>query len=194
MKQKLYLALLVMSLLGLYASFGLIIDKLALVQNKDFIVACNINPLFSCTQVMNTPYADMFGFPNPIFGLIGYASMATLALVALLEKGELKRVVLLFGFVSGVAAFLYSYFLLWISMFLINALCPLCLLSLTVSTFSFWILLYLSLADKALGKKVAGSKPAKFLLRRRNFVLVVAVWFLLVFLAMYWRFPGLLSF
>jgi uncharacterized membrane protein len=183
-----------MSLLGLYASFGLIIDKLALVQNKDFIVACNINPLFSCTQVMNTPYADMFGFPNPIFGLIGYASMATLALVALLEKGELKRVVLLFGFVSGVAAFLYSYFLLWISMFLINALCPLCLLSLTVSTFSFWILLYLNLDAKALGKKVAGSKLAKFLLRRRNFVLVVAAWFLLVFLAMYWRFPGLLSF
>jgi uncharacterized membrane protein len=192
--QKLFLVLLVASLLGLYAAFGLMLDKISLLQNKPFIFACSINPLFSCIQVMQTPYADLFGFPNPIFGLIGYSSMATLGFAVLLEGGKLSKKVLLFGLVSALAAFLFSYYLLGVSMFLISALCPLCLLSLAASTLIFWLLLYLNLEQNTLGKRLAASKAVKTLLRPRNYVLLVAVWFLLVGIALYVRFPVILKF
>ncbi|GJP52723.1 hypothetical protein CLOM_g11811 [Closterium sp. NIES-68] len=66
-----YVPLLGLSLVGAAETLYLSFEKLAGGQ-----VACPINE--SCTDVLNSPYASLFGIPLPIFGFAAYSTVALL--------------------------------------------------------------------------------------------------------------------
>lgn len=70
--------LLVGGLIGLAAAVGLLVEKIALLENSDYIPTCNVNPVLSCGSVMTTPQAEAFGVPNPIIGIAGFAVVAAI--------------------------------------------------------------------------------------------------------------------
>lgn len=57
--------LIVTGSLGLLSSFVITVDKFELLKNPDFRPSCSINPVLSCTNVMLSDQASVFGFPNP---------------------------------------------------------------------------------------------------------------------------------
>jgi uncharacterized membrane protein len=62
----------VAGIIGIAASIELIVQKIAVLKNPDFVPNCDINPVLSCGSVIGTEQASLFGFPNPVLGVIGF--------------------------------------------------------------------------------------------------------------------------
>ena len=77
------LTLLVTGVIGWIASAILVLERLELYRDPDHVTSCDINPWVSCGQVMGTWQSELFGFPNPLIGIIAFAVVITTAMAAL---------------------------------------------------------------------------------------------------------------
>src|SRR5512141_763533 len=67
-------------LAGMVAAFLQTLEKLTLLKNPHALLTCNINSVFSCTNVLNSWQASVFGFPNSIMCLCLFLVFAVSAL------------------------------------------------------------------------------------------------------------------
>ncbi|MFF1279198.1 vitamin K epoxide reductase family protein [Streptomyces sp. NPDC058299] len=122
---------------GVLASWVITLDEFELLQDPHFVPGCSLNPVLSCGSVMKSGQATVFGFPNPMLGLVAYGIVvcAGVGLLAgarfpgwywlLFEAGCLFGV----GFVS---------WLQFESLYRINALCLWCCLAWIATIVLFW--------------------------------------------------------
>ncbi|MDA3021716.1 MAG: vitamin K epoxide reductase family protein [Actinomycetota bacterium] len=123
--------------IGLFASVELITEKFALLADPDASLFCDINPVVSCGSVLLTEEASAFGFANPILGLIGFAVVVTLGVLAL-AKVELPRWVWIGLNIGALFGFSFMMWLMWQSLYVIGALCPWCMIVWAVTILIFW--------------------------------------------------------
>ena len=139
----------VAGMIGIAASIELIIQKIAVLNNPDFVPNCDINPVLSCGSVINTEQASLFGFPNPVLGVIGFTIVIMFG--ALLFAGvQLPRTMWL-GLNLG--ALLGMFFVVWLvsqSLYVIGALCPWCMVVWAITIPIFWQVTTDNLASKRL--------------------------------------------
>ncbi|MEO3975201.1 vitamin K epoxide reductase family protein [Streptomyces sp. CAU 1734] len=57
---------------GLLAAWVITIDKFKLLEDPSFTPGCSLNPVVSCGNIMKSDQASVFGFPNPMLGLVTY--------------------------------------------------------------------------------------------------------------------------
>jgi uncharacterized membrane protein len=76
--------------IGWAAAGILILEKLELYRDPDHVTSCDINPWVSCGQVMETWQSELFGFPNPFIGLVGFTIIVTTGM-ALLAGARFER-------------------------------------------------------------------------------------------------------
>ena len=69
--------------IGWGAAGILILEKLELYRDPDHVTSCDINPWVSCGQVMETWQSELFGFPNPFIGLVGFTIVITTGMALL---------------------------------------------------------------------------------------------------------------
>ncbi len=120
------IGLVVAGLIGLLAAATLLVEKIALLEDPDRILTCDINPIISCGSVMTTDQAEAFGFPNPLIGIVGFTVVVTIGVV-LLSGARLPSWVLrglALGTTFGVA---FVHWLIFQSLYRIGALCPYCM-------------------------------------------------------------------
>lgn len=113
-------------LVGLTAAFVLLLEEIRLIEDPSYVPSCSLNPVLSCGSVMTTKQAAVFGFPNPMLGLIGFA-VVTATGAAVLAGATLRRwywLGLQFGASTGLA---FVGWLAFQSLYRINALCPYCM-------------------------------------------------------------------
>lgn len=114
------------SLIGFVASMILTIDRITIAGNPDANLACNISPFVTCGPAMLSQAGAIFGFPNPLLGIAGFAIAGTLGV--LIASGthlpRWTRIGLQLGVIG--AAVLIT-FLQWTSFYVINALCIWCM-------------------------------------------------------------------
>lgn len=125
-------------LVGLVAATVLLVERIELFKNADYIPTCNLNPILSCGSVMNTDQAAAFGIPNPIIGVGAFAALAAVG-VALLAGARFARwfwVLVLAGATFGVV---FVHWLIWQSLYEIGALCPYCMVVWSVTVPVFWV-------------------------------------------------------
>ncbi|GAA2802379.1 vitamin K epoxide reductase family protein [Crossiella cryophila] len=113
-------------LLGLAAAFVLTVEKIVLLRDPDYVPSCSIDPILSCGSVMRTAQAEVFGFPNPLLGVAGFAAITTIGM-ALLAGARFRRWFWL-GVQAGVTfGVVFTHWLIFQSLYRIGALCPYCL-------------------------------------------------------------------
>lgn len=123
---KFALVLVLASSIGLAASFILTLEKFNLLKNPVTVLSCDLNPVVSCGSVIQSKQAEAFGFANPLIGLIGFAVIITIGM-GILAGAKYKRWFWL-GLESGaVLGVLFSLWLVYQSIFVIQALCPFCI-------------------------------------------------------------------
>jgi uncharacterized membrane protein len=91
----------------------------------------------SCNQVLSSPYANIFGLPLTLFGLLAYVAIAILAIVPLVIKAQnnkkfqsqLQDLTWWGMFLSGTAMAVFSGYLMYLLAFVIQAACPFCIVS-----------------------------------------------------------------
>ncbi len=148
--------LVVGGIIGIFASIELIIQKIAVLSDPEFVPNCDINPILSCGSVISTEQASLFGFPNPVLGVIGFTIVIMFG--ALLFTGvEMPRLMWLglnFGALAGMV------FVIWLvsqSLYVIGALCPWCMVVWAVTIPIFWQVTTDNLASNklSLGKSLS---------------------------------------
>jgi len=132
------LLLLFSGIFGLVAAFTLIQDKIAILLDPNYIPSCNINPVLSCGSVIVTDQASVFGFPNPLIGLISYSVVITLA-VLLLARVVLPGWIWLGLNLGALGGMAFAGWLIFQSLYVIDALCPWCMVAWTVTILIFWL-------------------------------------------------------
>lgn len=137
-------------LVGLVASFMLVLDKLAKLENPGFIPSCSMNPVLSCGTVMDSWQAGLFGFPNPIIGVAAFPVVVT-AGAALLAGLPSRRWFWAGLQVATTLALVFVHWLIYSSLYKIGALCPYCMVVWVVTIALFWYTTLHNLGGTAAG-------------------------------------------
>lgn len=131
-----FASMLVGACLSLLAAFVLSVESLQLAKNPDAALSCSVNIVLNCATVAKHPSAEMFGFPNSFFGMIAEPIVITVA-IAGLAGIRFPRKFMFAAQIGYSLGLLYALYLFGISFFVIQALCPWCLL-VTLTTILVW--------------------------------------------------------
>jgi uncharacterized membrane protein len=91
----------------------------------------------NCEAVQTSPYAELFGVPVAIWGLLGYLALLALFLVKRYDWRNLGWVARQAFFLVTLVGVLYSAYLTYLELFVINEICPWCVASAIVMTALF---------------------------------------------------------
>ncbi|MFI6877806.1 vitamin K epoxide reductase family protein [Streptomyces sp. NPDC050400] len=122
---------------GVLASWVITLDKFKLLEDPNFTPGCSINPVISCGSIMKSDQAAVFGFPNPMLGLVTYGIVICVGMSLLTGARFPRWYWLTFnaGTLFGVG------FVTWLqfqSLYRINALCLWCCLAWVATILMFW--------------------------------------------------------
>ena len=164
---------------GLIASFTLAVEEFHLLKNPDAALSCSFNLVLNCSTVMQTWQATVFGFPNMFIGLMAYPMVIMIAILGL-SNAQLPRWFkrgMLIGYTLGAVL---AYWLFFQSLYVIQVLCPWCL----VVTFSTTILLETAvrynLRENTLNFSKSMDKKIQQFLDKDFDKLIVASWIVLL--------------
>ena len=121
------LVLLVTGVVGWVASAILVLERLELYEDAGHITSCDINPWVSCGRVMGTWQSELFGFPNPLIGIVAFAVVISTAMVVL--SGARPGRWYWAGLQAGVTLGMVFVAWLWFqALFVIHILCLYCMI------------------------------------------------------------------
>ena len=116
-------------MIAVLALGGMVVSSLSLYHHfgTTKTTYCDFGENFNCDIVNRSSYSTLLGIPDALIGILGYASLLTLATVYRSRRETPK--VLLAGAVAGLSFALY---LTYIEAFVLATWCILCLSSLTL--------------------------------------------------------------
>lgn len=172
-----YLVMLVASAVALAVSFILSADTLKLARNPNQQLGCDVNAVLSCSTVAQSWQAEIvkFGglsYPNAFFGIAAESVFCTIAVIGL-ARMRMARWFAACTWFGALAALAYSYWLTSQSLFVINALCPWCLVLCFATTVQFMAVSHATVTVQGLPAHAKGLRTYY----RLNFDLMAdAVW------------------
>jgi uncharacterized membrane protein len=138
------LFLIIVGVLGWWASFSLTIDRFLLLENPDSDLDCNFTLLVQCGENLRSPQGSAFGFPNSLLGLGGFAAPIAVG-VSLLAGARFARWFWIV-FNAGIAgALAFDIWLIGQSIFVLGTLCPWCMLVWGIVIPLFWVVTFRNL-------------------------------------------------
>jgi uncharacterized membrane protein len=128
---------------GWWAAFSLTLDKFLAYEHPDLKQGCDFSLLVQCTANLLSPEGSVFGFPNPVIGLGGFA--------ALLAGGRFARWFWIAFHIGIVGALAFVIFLIRQSVFHLGTLCPWCMVVWSATIPLFWAVTIHNLAEGVYG-------------------------------------------
>ncbi|TFB80198.1 vitamin K epoxide reductase family protein [Terrimesophilobacter mesophilus] len=132
------ITLLVTGAIGLLASLALTLDKIALLENPNVQLGCNFSVLIGCSDNLNSVQGSVFGFPNPILGLVFWAAVITVGVGMLAGARFAGWFWALFSIGTAAALALVVWFIIQ-SIFVLRVLCPWCMVTWVVTIPVFFV-------------------------------------------------------
>lgn len=159
---------------GLLAAFILSVERITLLEHPSEKLSCDLNPLVSCGQVMDSWQGELFGFPNPFLGVAVFPIVVTIG-VAVLAGAQLARWIWLGLWVGTLGGAVFVTWLFTQSVYVIEKLCPYCMVVWAVT-----IPIFVYTTGYVVSEGHLRVPPA---LRRavvENRGLIVTVWYLII--------------
>lgn len=167
--------MLAFGIVGLMASFVLAVEKIHLLQDPQAILSCSFNLVLNCSTVMQTWQSSVFGFPNMYIGLMAYPVVITVAVMGLAGM-KFPRAFLVAANLCYLLGAIFAYWLFFQSVYIIEVLCPWCL----IVTFSTTILLaaitHYNLRENTFRFSKSINKSVQNFLQKDYAKLVTASW------------------
>ena len=122
--------------IGFAAAFTLTLDKVHLLENPDAQLSCNFSVLIGCSTNLSSWQGSVFGFPNPLIGVAAWSVVITIG-AAILAGARFKRWFWLGLNVGVTGAIVLVIWLIAQSIFVLDVLCPWCMVTwaVTIPTF-----------------------------------------------------------
>jgi uncharacterized membrane protein len=126
--KKYYFIAAIGALAGIVANFWQTLDKLALLEQSDTALFCDVNDVLSCSSVLELPEASLLGFPNSLLAVVIFGALFAVAIAGLLGSKLSKSLLTGAIGVSYVMLLMGTWFILT-STFSVDALCMFCAIS-----------------------------------------------------------------
>lgn len=141
-------------LVGLWASFELVLAKFVTLDEPEAALGCDFSIVVQCGANLSSDQGAAFGFPNPLLGLAGFVAPIAVG-VALLAGARFASWFWLL-FQAGVTlGFIFVLWLIQQSIYVLGTLCPWCMVVWVVIIPLF---LTLTLRNMAAGLFGAGAQ------------------------------------
>lgn len=174
-----FITMLVFGIIGLVASFVLTVEKFHLLENPDASLSCSFNLVLNCSTVMQTWQSSVFGFPNMLIGLMAYSVVITLAVLGL-GGVRFPRKILIAANVCFLLGAIFAYWLFFSSLYVIQVLCPWCLIVTFSTTILLEALTHYNLRENTFNLSKAHNKRAQKFLDGGFDKLITASWLVLM--------------
>ncbi|MFD0007889.1 vitamin K epoxide reductase family protein [Streptomyces sp. NPDC127178] len=126
---------------GLLAAWVITIDEFKILEAKvagrTYTPGCSLNPVVACSNVMESKQASVFGFPNPMLGLVCYGIVIGVGM-SLLAGARFPRWYWLTFNAGCLFGVVFCTWLQFQSLYRINALCLWCCLAWVATITLFW--------------------------------------------------------
>ncbi|MCM3656947.1 vitamin K epoxide reductase family protein [Agromyces mediolanus] len=130
--------LLIAGALGLLAAWELSVEKVLTLIDPAHVPNCNVGVLVGCATNLESWQGSVFGFPNPFIGVAAWPVVITIA-VGILAGARFARWFWV-GLNVGVAgALVFVGWLIFQSIYVLDVLCPWCMLTWAVTIPTFWV-------------------------------------------------------
>lgn len=168
---------LIASIVALFASFMLLVEKIHKLQEPNAVLSCDISPFVSCGKLMENWQSELFGFPNQILGIIAF-SIAVFYAVLVLAKVDLPKWIELS---FNVGAFFGAVFITWLftqSVFTIHSLCVWCIV-----VWACHIVIFVQTTIRNMNRGLWGDKDRNIPFFQPSSVpiLIIVLWYLVIF-------------
>jgi len=189
--------LIIGSIIGLLASFFLMLDTISLIKNPEADLPCNLNPFISCGNAILSPQGEVFGFPNPLLGIISFSMLLSAGILLLLQKPHYEtvtktkgeKIFWLFINLGLLASFVFVMWFFYQSLYSLGTLCIYCM---TVWAVTWPIFLYTTIWNLeennfSLVLNMHFQKSIKDFLNNYHFQ-ILALWYLTIIFLILLRF------
>ena len=156
-RRRTSLEMIVSGLIGLVTSFVLSIEAWQLAADSSARFGCDISSVLSCSAVAQTWQARILGFPNAFLGIFFEAVVLAIS-VAIFAGVRFPRWYMLGTNLLYTIALFFAFWLFGQSYFIIQVLCPWCLLITLTTTLVFGGITRINIRD--------GVIPVPAILRR----------------------------
>lgn len=130
--------LVIAGVIGWWAAFSLLTEKLHLLADPSATASCDISALVQCGKNLDSWQGSVFGFSNPILGVTGWVAPIVVGM-ALLSGARFARW-FWWLFTAGVTfAFGFVIWLISQSIFSLGTLCPWCMVTWSVTIPTFYV-------------------------------------------------------
>jgi uncharacterized membrane protein len=181
--------ILAFSIVALIAALVLSVEKIHLLNDPGAVLSCSFNLVLNCSVVMQTWQASaFFGIPNMYIGLMAFPVLITVAVAFLWGGSRFNRGFLRAMNISVLLGTVFAYWLFFSSVYVIQVLCPWCLVVTLSCTMILAATTHLGLRENIWNlKKDANAKVQKFL-KSGFHQLIVASWLVIMFALVYLKF------
>lgn len=169
-----FASMLIGALFSLLAAFVLSIEAVELAKNPDAQLSCSVNVVINCATVAKHPSANLLGFPNSFLGMVAEPIVITVALAGLMGV-RFPRPFMFTAQLFYTLGFLFAYWLFYVSMFVIQALCPWCLLVTLSTTFVFFSITRFNIREGNLYLRGAADSAARRFIKKDYDKLTLAI-------------------
>jgi len=176
---SLFKLMLIFGVIGLIVSFILSVEEIHLMKNPDAILSCSINVVLNCSTVMKTWQASVFGFPNMFIGLMSFPIVITTAVVGLVGA-RMPRWFWITANICYGLGLLFAYWLFFNSVYVIEVLCPWCLVITLSTTILFATITHYNIYENTWDLKGNLHKQLSRFLAKGYGYLAVASWIVLL--------------
>jgi len=117
------------ALVGLGASVAAAYVHYQLLSDPLYTSFCDVNATFSCTQVYESRFSTVGGIPVAIFGGIWFVCAGLLAVAGMVARPQVRESIPGYLFALSTLALAAVLYLLYASIVILKAYCPMCLLT-----------------------------------------------------------------
>jgi uncharacterized membrane protein len=182
-----FLLMLIGGVAALIAAFVLTLDKFEVLQNPNAVLSCSVNIVLNCSTVMQTPQSHLFGFPNMIIGLMAFPVLITIAVLGL-SGTKFPRWFLIASSIALFLGLVFAYWLFFNSVYVIQVLCPWCLVVTTSMTIMFSSYLHFNLKENTFRLKDDTNKRVQYFLSSGYHQMIVLAWIALMVVLVFLKF------
>jgi uncharacterized membrane protein len=122
--------------IGFAAAFALTLDKFTLLEDPNAQLSCTFSVLIGCSTNLSSWQGELFGFPNPFLGITGWSVVITVG-AAILAGARFARWFWIGLNVGLAGALALVIFLIAQSIYVLDVLCPWCMVTWAVTIPAF---------------------------------------------------------
>lgn len=179
--------------IALAAALVLSVEKIHLLENPDALLSCSINGVLNCSTVMQSwQSAVFFGIPNMFIGLIAFSVLLTVAVVALWGGARYAKAFVRAMVIGVGLGTVFAYWLFFSSLYVIQVLCPWCLVVTVACTLIFASVVHSSLRDNVWNVSNKANQAIQTFLKAGYHQLVVVGWLALMVALVFLQFGAAL--